>query len=186
MNNEITLTDLFDVEMLQRLQDAFAKMMGLAAIITDANGIPVTKGTNFTEFCSKYTRRSPIGRLRCQQCDKHGAELALKVGSSVTYYCHAGLMDFAAPIMAGDKMVGCFVGGQVLTSPPDITKIMQVSSEIDVDLINFLQAALSVPYIKKSKLENSAVFLYTLTDALSSIAYHKYIIKESKLKKLQT
>ena len=181
MNNEITLTDLFDVEMLQRLQDAFAKMMGLAAIITDANGIPVTKGTNFTEFCSKYTRRSPIGRLRCQQCDKHGAELALKVGSSVTYYCHAGLMDFAAPIMAGDKMVGCFVGGQVLTSPPDITKIMQVSSEIDVDLINFLQAALSVPYIKKSKLENSAVFLYTLTDALSSIAYHKYIIKEANI-----
>ena len=188
MNNEITLTDLFDVEMLQRLQDAFAKMMGLAAIITDANGIPVTKGTNFTEFCSKYTRRSPIGRLRCQQCDKHGAELALKVGSSVTYYCHAGLMDFAAPIMAGDKMVGCFVGGQVLTSPPDITKIMQVSSEIDVDLINFLQAALSVPYIKNQNLKIPQFFYNTLTDALSSIAYHKYIIKEAniEIEKLQT
>ncbi len=92
-------------------------MTGFAAIITDAEGVPVTKGTNFTDFCNKYTRNSPIGCLRCQQCDKHGAELALKVGSSVTYYCHAGLMDFAAPIMAGDKMVGCFVGGQVLTSP---------------------------------------------------------------------
>ena len=181
MSNEITLTDLFDVEMLQRIQDAFSKMTGIAAIITDANGVPVTKGANFTDFCQKYTRCSPIGCLRCQQCDKHGAELALKVGSSVTYYCHAGLMDFAAPIMAGDTMIGCFVGGQVLTSPPDITKVMQVAAEIDVDLINYLQSILNVPIIEKSKLDNAALFLYTLTDALSSIAYHKYIMKEANI-----
>ncbi len=31
MNNEITLTDLFEVEMLQRLQDSFSKMTGFAA-----------------------------------------------------------------------------------------------------------------------------------------------------------
>ena len=43
MNNEITLTDLFEVEMLQRLQDSFSKMTGFAAIITDAEGTPVTK-----------------------------------------------------------------------------------------------------------------------------------------------
>lgn len=181
MNNEITLTDLFEVEMLQRLQDSFSKMTGFAAIITDAEGVPVTKGTNFTDFCSKYTRNSPIGCLRCQQCDKHGAELALKVGSSVTYYCHAGIMDFAAPIMAGDKMVGCFVGGQVLTSPPDITRIMQVAAEIGIDLINYLQSVMSVPVIEKDKLENAALFLYTLTSALSSIAYHKYIMKEANI-----
>lgn len=181
MNNEITLTDLFEVEMLQRLQDSFSKMTGFAAIITDAEGVPVTKGTNFTEFCGKYTRPSPIGCLRCQQCDKHGAELALKVGSSVTYYCHAGLMDFAAPIMAGDKMVGCFVGGQVLTSPPDITRIMQVAAEIGIDLINYLQSVMSVPTVEKDKLENAALFLYTLTSALSSIAYHKYIMKEANI-----
>ena len=181
MSNEITLTDLFDVDMLQRIQDAFAKMTGIAAIITDADGVPVTKGANFTEFCQKYTRCSPIGCLRCQQCDKHGAELALKVGSSVTYYCHAGLMDFAAPIMAGDTMIGCFVGGQVLTSPPDITKVMQVAAEIDVDLINYLQSILNVPVIEKTKLDNAALFLYTLTDALSSIAYHKFIMKEANI-----
>jgi len=181
MNNEITLTDLFEVEMHQRLQDSFSKMTGFAAIITDAEGTPVTKGTNFTDFCSKYTRNSPIGCLRCQQCDKHGAELALKVGSSVTYFCHAGLMDFAAPIMAGDKMVGCFVGGQVLTAPPDITRIMQVAAEIGIDLINYLQSVMSVSVVEKDKLENAALFLYTLTSALSSIAYHKYIMKEANI-----
>lgn len=181
MNNEITLTDLFEVEMLQRIQDAFAKMTGMAAIITDANGVPVTKGTNFSDFCSKYTRPSPIGGQRCQECDKHGAELALKVGSSVFYYCHAGLLDFAAPIMAGDKMIGCFVGGQVLTTPPDIPRLMQVASDLDLDLINYLQSAMAIHIVPKSTLDNASYFLYTLTDTLSSIAYHKYIMKEANI-----
>jgi signal transduction histidine kinase/CheY-like chemotaxis protein/HPt (histidine-containing phosphotransfer) domain-containing protein len=181
MNNEITLTDLFEVDMLQRIQDAFAKMTGLAAIITDADGKPVTVGANFTDFCAKYTRNSPLGCIRCQQCDKHGAELALKNGSSVIYNCHAGLLDFAAPIMAGDKMIGCFVGGQVLTSPPDVTRVMQVAAEIDVDLISYLQSVMSIRIIEKSTLDNYAFFLYTLTDALSSIAYHKYVMKEANI-----
>lgn len=179
-NKEITLTDLFDVDMLQRIQDAFSNMTGLAAIITDANGIPVTKGANFTTYCTS-TRNTLIGSLRCQQCDKCGAELALKVGSSVTYYCHAGLMDFAAPIMAGDNMIGCFVGGQVLTDIPDITKVMQVAGELDIDLIGYLQAVMRVRVLNKKRIESDASFLYTLTDALSSIAYHKFKMKEANI-----
>lgn len=179
MNDEITLTDLFEVDMLQRIQDAFSKMTGIASLITDANGKPVTIGSNFTDFCAKYTRKSMIGCLRCEQCDKRGAELALKSGSSITYYCHAGLMDFAAPIMAGDTMIGCFVGGQILTEPPDITKVMQVAAELNIDLINYLQSVLEVPVIERVKLENAANFLYTLTNILSTISYHKYIMNQA-------
>ncbi len=40
---------------------------------------------------------------------------------------------------------------------------------------------MSVPVIEKNKLENAALFLYTLTSALSSIAYHKYIMKEANI-----
>ena len=168
-NDDIKLTDLFDVEMLQQLQDAFSKMTGMAAVITDEEGHAVTKGVNFTEFCGKYTRKSPIGCLRCEQCDRHGADLALKAGSSVTYFCHAGLMDFAAPIMAGDKLIGCFVAGQVLTSPPDITKVMQVAAEINVDLINYLQSIMNVPIVDKAKLDDAAFFLYTLMMSRAAI-----------------
>lgn len=181
MNEDIKLTDLFDVDMLQRIQDAFSTMTGFAAIITDAQGKPVTKGSNFTDFCHLYTRNSPIGCMRCEHCDRHGAEIALKVGASVTYYCHAGLMDFAAPIMADNNMIGCFIGGQVLTEPPDITKLMQVAAEIDVELINYLQAALKVRVVERQVVENAAYFLYTLTDILSSIAYHKYEMHQANI-----
>lgn len=122
MENELHLTDLIDVEMLQKIQDAFSDMTGIASVTTDADGVAVTKGSHFSDFCMKYTRSSPLGCQRCELCDKNGAELALKKGASSTYFCHAGLVDFAAPIIADGRMVGCFIGGQVLTEPPGYFK----------------------------------------------------------------
>ena len=117
---ELKLTDLIDRKILQKIQESFANMSGMAALTTEADGTEVTVGSNFSDFCMKYTRGSKVGCARCQKCDSQGAELALERGESVIYFCHAGLMDFAAPIMAEDKMVGCFIGGQVLTEPPEI------------------------------------------------------------------
>ena len=50
---ELHLTDLIDVEILQRIQDGFSNTTGIAALTTDAGGIAVTEGSNFTDFCMK-------------------------------------------------------------------------------------------------------------------------------------
>ena len=36
--NELKLVELVDVEVLQKIQDAFSEMTGMAAITTDLNG----------------------------------------------------------------------------------------------------------------------------------------------------
>ena len=68
----IKLTELIDVSILQKMQDSFSAMVRMAALTTDENGVPVTQGTNFSEFCTEFCRKSPIGRARCEQCDKMG------------------------------------------------------------------------------------------------------------------
>ena len=53
-NNEldnVTLRDLFDLDFLQEFQDTFAEIAGIAAITVDLDGNPVTRPTNFTDFC---------------------------------------------------------------------------------------------------------------------------------------
>lgn len=181
MDNGLYLTDLIDVEILQKIQDAFSDLTGIASITTDADGIAVTNGSNFSDFCMKYTRTSPLGCQRCEKCDKHGAEIALEKGASTTYFCHAGLVDFAAPIMAGDKLVGCFIGGQVLTDAPDIKKIINVAEEIGVDITEYLQALMKVHIVKKETIDKAADFLYTISNILSNIAYHKYQIYQANI-----
>lgn len=174
MDEELYLTDLISVETLQHVQDAFAAMTGMAALTTDADGIPVTKGSNFTDFCMKYTRESKDGHIRCEQCDKFGAEDSWRKGGSTFYYCHAGLIDYAAPILADGQMVGSFIGGQVLTEPPRKEQIFQIAWELGVDPQKFWEAAQKVRVLEKKEIDTAAEFLYIVANVLSDMAYGQY------------
>ena len=176
--SNIKLTDLIDVQILQKLQDAFAKMARMASITTDTEGVPITEGTNFTDFCSNFCRESEEGRKRCEKCDKMGTLEAVRQNRSMFYRCHAGLMDFAAPIMLGDTMVGCIVGGQVLSEPIDEESIREIAREIQVDEEQFVEAARSIQIVPVSAIERSADFLDTFAKIISNMALDAYKIKE--------
>ena len=57
------IRDFMDVSKLQDIQDKFSNATGLAAIAIDAKGEYLTEGSNFTDFCMKYTRGSTKGNL---------------------------------------------------------------------------------------------------------------------------
>ena len=179
-NNELHLTDLIDVNTLQMIQDAFSDLTGMAALTTDKNGIAVTDGSNFTDLCMKYTRNSEVGKHRCEVCDRKGAELALASGKFCSYYCHAGLVDYAAPIMANGEMVGSFIGGQVLTEPPDLKKFERVAGEIGVDPEKYVEAVQKVKIIDKELVDRASHFLYVIAVVLSNIAYRSYELDKSR------
>ncbi len=180
MENKLRLTDLVDVATLQRIQDAFSKMTGIAAITTDENGRPVTEGSNFSDFCTNYTRSSELGCARCEKCDREGAARALKRGRAITYFCHAGLVDFAAPIMANDEMVGCFIGGQVLVGEPDEAYVRKIAAELYVDPDEYVEAAQKVTIVPKERIESAADFLYTIASVISNITYSNYLALKAK------
>lgn len=173
MGEMLHLTDLISVRTLQRVQDAFSTMTGMAAITTDANGVPVTKGSNFSEFCI-CARTSNDGHLRCEQCDKFGAEDSWNKGGPTTYYCHAGLIDYAAPILADRQIVGSFIGGQVLTEPPQKEQIFQIAWELGMRPQELWEAAQKVRVLEKTEIDKAAEFLYVVANVLSDMAYGKY------------
>lgn len=174
MDKDLHLSDLIDIELLQRVQDAFSEMTGIAALTTDKDGVAVTKGSRFSDFCMKYTRQSKKGCQRCEQCDKNGAEEALRRGKSYYYTCHAGLVDFAAPIIADGEMVGCFIGGQVLIEEADLEKTRQMAIELGIEPDEYVKAVRKVNVVRRKKMENAARFLHTIASVLSEIAYKGY------------
>lgn len=52
IESELKMTDLIDVESLQKIQDAFSDMSGIASMITDASGTIQTKPSGFTDFAN--------------------------------------------------------------------------------------------------------------------------------------
>ncbi|MBQ8983015.1 MAG: PocR ligand-binding domain-containing protein [Lachnospiraceae bacterium] len=168
------LTELIEQPTLQKIQDAFSNMVGMAALTTDVNGHPVTEGSNFTDYCMKYTRNSKVGCARCEECDRFGAVMTQKSGKPTSYYCHSGLIDFAAPIIANGEMVGSFIGGQVLTEPPNPDVIRKVAEDIDVDFEEYWEAIQKIQVIPKDRIDKATDFLFSIASVLSDMAMSKH------------
>lgn len=172
----LLLTDLIDVTLLQKIQDEFSRYTGMAALTTDADGKPITKGSAFTDFCMNYTRQSELGYKRCVLSDKNAALMALESGKPVVYVCHAGLADFASPIMLGDKLIGCFLGGQVrISSKIDEDALKATAKELGIEYESYYQAMKNTNATSKKELEKAASFLGIVANVLSDMAYQNYM-----------
>lgn len=179
---EITLLDIIDRTQLQSLQDAFANATGMAALATDLTG-PVTQLSNPTDFCCKLTRESSVGCERCNACDLKGGEQAEKTGRPAVYYCHAGLVDFASPIIVNGKQIGSLIGGQVLTDTPNEEKFRKIAEEINVDPDEYIAALKKVKIVPKEQVNNAAELLFKMSQALSEVGYQKYQIENDHTEK---
>lgn len=179
MTNDLKLTDIFDLDSLQELQDNFFAATGISCGISDANGVAITKHCSCSRFCSEYIKNTPLGLECCQRCDKEGTQQAKENGETIIYTCHAGLLDFAAPIVVEDQLLGCFLGGQVLQEPLDEEMARNYALELGIDPDEYVAAAKELPIYSIEHLRNSANFLYSIGNMLSHIAYKKYNIQQA-------
>lgn len=159
------ILDFIDKEKLQYLQDLFADATGVAVSMIDKEGKHITRVSNFLDFCMKYTRGSEIGLKRCQKCDMEG------VG---TYFCHAGLMDFAADIVVDGEKLGAILGGQVLPAPPDYDEFRKVAVEIGVDPDKYIEALKQVPIKTEKSIRASADLMAEMINMLVNSEYTRY------------
>ena len=175
---EIRLQDIFDMDFIQKFQDDFARAVGMTAVTVDLDGTPVTHPTDWTDFCMKYTRGCPKGKARCEKCDAENGAKAAREGRPQVYECHAGLMDFAAPIMLNGKQVGSILGGQVLTQPLDEEKYRRVAQEIGVDPDEYIAAARKIQVVDRTRLDHAAQTLYLFAGAFSKMGYYQYRLRQ--------
>ena len=175
--NNITLLDVVDRDTLQALQDAFAEATGMAALATDDTG-SVTQLSNPTDFCMNLTRKSRVGCDRCNKCDLEGGAEANRTGRPSVYYCHGGLVDFAAPIIVNGQHIGSLIGGQVLTEKPDEAKFRQIARDIGVDPDEYVAAVKKVKIVPKKQIDAAANLLYQMANALSDVGYQRALAQQ--------
>lgn len=159
------LKDFMDLKKLQEIQDNFSDATGLAAIAVGKHGEYITEGSNFTDFCMKYTRGSEEGNRRCVKCDND---------CTGTYFCHAGLMDFSVDIVVNDERVGAIIGGQVLPKQPDEEKFRNTARELGIDPDKYVAALKQVPISTEKRIRASANLLGIIVNQLVNLEYYKY------------
>nr|WP_249030682.1 PocR ligand-binding domain-containing protein [Sporomusa acidovorans] len=173
----LKLTDVINIDFLQKFQDDFAKGVGVASVTVDPEGKPITNPSSYTRFCKDFTHSTECGDKRCAESHRKGGEEAVRTGKPVVYECHAGLIDFAAPILVEGKLLGTILGGQVLTSSPDEDKYRKIANEIGVDGSGYVAAAKEVRILSRESIEAAANVLYTVANNMSKNAFQHLKLK---------
>lgn len=175
---DLTIHELVDTELLQRVLDVFVRATGLASVVTDINGTPVTSLANFSDFCMKHTRGTAEGSKRCQLNDAQGGAQATQSGKPSVYYCHAGLMDFAVPLIVRGRQIGTWLGGQVLPASPDEKKFRRIAREIGADKDEYIDDLRKIPIIPKERIEGLANLLSLVANTLLQIGFARKVTEE--------
>lgn len=178
--SELKLTDLVDIKFLQKFQDAFSKIVGVACLTIDKEGL-ITRPSNFAEVCAKFTRNTKIGSKRCLECNLSHGEIAAQQGKPLIYQCHSGLTDFAVPIIVAGKHIASIVGGQVLTHEIDEKYFRELAKEIGVDENEYVAAAKKLKIVSPEYIKAASNLLFIVANAISKVANEKLeLIKKNE------
>ena len=164
------ITDLFSVEELQALQDAFADATNVASLITFPDGTPITQPSNFCRLCSDIIRSTDKGKQNCFRSDSiiglHNSN-----GPTIQSCLSGGLWDAGVSITVGDHHLGNWLVGQIKNDAIDDEKVVQYAQEIGADENEFRQALSEVPILSMERFEKVARLIFLLANHLSRKAF---------------
>jgi len=170
----IAFEDLFNLSDLQRLQDLFAGVWGVAALITDPDGTPITRPSNFSGLCSEIIRRNPKGLRNCRLSDamigRHNPS-----GPTIQRCLSAGLSNAGASITVGGRHVANWLIGQVRNEAQSEEQMMAYAREIGADETAFRDAYRKLPTMPQEKFDQIAHALFALAKQLSTTAYQNIL-----------
>jgi len=164
--SDINFDDLFNFDEIQQIQDAFAAATGVASIITDVNGKPLTKPSNFCHLCEHIIRKTAKGLANCFKSDAALGRLN-STGPIMQPCLSGGLWDGGASIKVGDTHIANWLIGQVLDESCDMERMMAYAREIGADEDAYRAALGNVTRMSREQFTKVCNALYLIADQLS-------------------
>jgi ligand-binding sensor protein/archaellum component FlaC len=143
-----------------------------AAVSVGRRGEEFTRPSHYRPFCSNYIHASKVGDERCAVCHNDFGRKAISQGGPYVGQCHAGLVDFAAPVIIKGEHIGTVLGGQILDKPADERTIRKVAGEIGVSSDGLWSAAEQIDIVEMSTIQAAAQVLYIVVNALAQSGFN--------------
>lgn len=175
MDSITNITNIFDFDSFQSVQDSLASVTNLAIVTTCYQGNPLTSHSNCSKFCSMVRENTLFGKY-CKRCDSRGGLEAACSNSPYAYLCHYNLVDLAVPIIVDNKYIGAIIAGQVrLTDVPNHFKLEQiipttVDHTLALNMSSYQDAYNEIPTMKYEDFMRYANLIKSVSN---------YIVKES-------
>lgn len=167
---DIGLEDLFNIDELQKLQDEFALAHGVASLITDVNGKPITRASNFCRLCDEFIRKDPVGGRECEIIDSKVCQ-SIKDNTVMIPCPNVGLVHAGAPIMVEGKVLANWLIGQIRTEESDEALVRNYIKKFNLNEEEILKAYRESNVIESGKFSSIVRLLFTISTQLSDAAF---------------
>lgn len=169
---DTSLTDLIDLQHLQQIQDCFTKATGVASIISDVDGNPITKPSNFCGVCEAI-RATKTGNQRCVESDRILGEKARRLLTPTYQEClSCGFVDASAPIIVAGKHIANWLIGQTNVMGVDRRRIQEYAEEIGADPEEMLASYASMSHMSLDTFKDILELLWHLAREMSILGYN--------------
>lgn len=169
----------FPTHCVQTIQDLFAEVSQISAIVIDMEGNPLTQTSHPTNFC-QILLASPSGTNACRSSWQSFANGSAAINGTIGskfFTCYAGLHYIGAPIMEKATQIGLFLAGQFYWHTPEpreeAQRIRRLASAHNVSLQNLQEAARKIPVIDPDQYPRVETWPFTAARAVQSILHER-------------
>ncbi len=173
---EFVLVDFIDSESLQALQDSFARLTGIATSFRDADGRPITEPSEKPAFC-RLMRSTDSGDAACRASHAQASESARLADRPCQTCCHAGLSQFAAPILLQGRHLGTIIVGDRPRKAIAESDIKALARAHGLPRRELSSAAAELPVWDDSAMADATAFVQQLAGTLTKLAYSAYQLR---------
>ena len=171
--------DLFDIQDIQKLADAMSKTFEIGVVFTAPDGHPITKPSNFCDFCINVVRKTEKGLKNCYHSDEVLGRVHPE-GTVIAPCLSAGLLDAGTSIVVGGKHIASCLMGQVKIEGllDDEESNRKKAEELGVDPEAYLDSLRKIPVRTREQFERIVNFCNLVIKQLSELGYKNFLQKE--------
>lgn len=174
----------FPTHCVQTIQNLFAEISQISAVVTDMQGNPLTEISHPTRFC-QMLMSSPAGLNACRaswqtfardSVDVKGSDGKIISGARF-FTCQAGLQYIGAPIFDKDEQIGLFLAGQFYWQPPDpreeAERFRRLAAGFNLPIAELQALAREIPVIDPAQHARVEAWPFTAAQAVQSILHER-------------
>jgi PAS domain S-box-containing protein len=184
MGKLIPLQELIDLDELQAIQDIFSSTVGTSSVIFSPEGVPLTRFSNPTGFCS-LIQSTDEGKKRCFQCFMEMSRKTLEVKEPKILHCFAHGSHFVALIIIDGVLKGTMFTGQFIPqafSLEQLKDIEKIAGEINLDPGLLLEKARNMRVVEKDVVWNYSALLFQIVGVIAKLGAQKAKLNRTKAK----
>jgi len=165
----LKVTDIIDLEYLQKIQDGIGLIAGITTVLLDPQGEEITQPTNMHAFCAAMYAKEGCKKI-CNETNFKLIEENKITREQVIVSCpHTGLRLASVPIFLGNIYLGSWIIRQIRMEDVDKDVIEREAMNTGMTKAEVKKNLAMLPVVSEEEFHNVVDFLAAITGTLANL-----------------